>query len=363
MCRVASRDRANPSSVESPGPTSGRQTSFLKQAHPPPKQSLLLTVTGAFKNDEVAAKSETVFSSRAEVSGDVERTLVSRARSHKFGGPSWVIGSERLKRRKGAKSENSWRKGFKGVDERFLGKERHEMTCSSDEKRRLRWWQGFGDEDEDRGQDLGCARCVAGGWNDSSGQDRASGGKRSRVEGTRDEGLCNRKAQLARTEATGARKDGNWLSTKTEMPTSQRFPPKEAMRVCNNPGQVTTAERESDEGGKQAPAGCSVSCLGPGARWSVRAFDRPVTCAWCAWGAWGGSDGAAFATVYCIPSWNLVGLLLLGSRDKTHNADQRSSAKRRSRSRIRSRIPAEQRWTAFASSEPSRGWWKGARRF
>ena len=229
MCRVASRDRANPSSVESPGPTNGRRTGFPKQAHPPPKQSHPRAVTGAFKDGEVAAKSKTVFLffpySKAEVSGDVERTSVSRARLHEFGGPWWVIGSERSKRREGAKSEDSWRKGFKGVDEWFLGKERHEMTCSSDEKRRLRWWQGFGDEDEDRGQDLGCARCVAGGWNDSgAARTGPSGGKRSRVEGRGDEGLCNRKGQLARTEATGARKDGNWLSTKTEMPRSQRFP-------------------------------------------------------------------------------------------------------------------------------------------
>ena len=178
----------------------------------------------------MAAKSKTVFLffpySKAEVSGDVERTSVSRARLHEFGGPWWVIGSERSKRREGAKSEDSWRKGFKGVDEWFLGKERHEMTCSSDEKRRLRWWQGFGDEDEDRGQDPVCARALRCGWVERQrrGQDRALWGKTEPCRGTRDEGLCNRKGQLARTEATGARKDGNWLSTKTEMPRSQRFP-------------------------------------------------------------------------------------------------------------------------------------------
>ena len=158
---------------------------------PPPKQSHPLAVTGAFKDGEVAAKSKTVFLffpySKAEVSGDVERTSVSRARLHEFGGPWWVIGSERSKRREGAKSEDSWRKGFKGVDEWFLGKERHEMTCSSDEKRRLRWWQGFGDEDEDRGQDPVCARALRCGWVERQrrGQDRALWGKTEPCRGTR----------------------------------------------------------------------------------------------------------------------------------------------------------------------------------
>jgi hypothetical protein len=45
--------------------------------------------------------------------------------------------SERSKRRReeGARSEYSWKNGFKGVDECFLGKERHEMTCSDDREK------------------------------------------------------------------------------------------------------------------------------------------------------------------------------------------------------------------------------------
>ena len=97
------------------------------------------------------------------------------------------------------------------------------------------------------------------------------------------------------------------------------FPPKEAMRVCNNPGQVTTAERgRVRAGSRPRQAGrCRVWGLERGGA-CVR---PPVTCAW---RAGCGSDGAAFANVYCISS----GGLLLGSQDRggdeTHNVDQRS---------------------------------------
>ncbi len=77
-------------------------------------------------------------------------------------------------------------------------------------------------------------------------------------------------------------------------------------------------------GSKQAPAGWSVSCRGPGAT-GGGACVLPVTsrlCLVCAWGAWCGSDGAALATVYCIPSWIPVGLFCIATRVPGQNTQR-----------------------------------------